>query len=51
MDETEYLKSSPAMMEIIRKGREEIAQSKGWILVFVYFNRTAQQFFERNESD
>ena len=29
MDDTEYLESSPAMMDIIRKGREEIAQGKG----------------------
>ena len=29
MDDTEYLESSPAMMDIIRQGREEIAQGKG----------------------
>lgn len=29
MTDTEYLESSPAMMEILQKGKEEIAQGKG----------------------
>ena len=29
MKETEYIMSSPEMMEAIRKGKEEIAQGKG----------------------
>lgn len=29
MDETEYIMSSPAMVEILKKGDEEIKQGKG----------------------
>ena len=32
MDETEYLMSSPAMVEIIKQGQEDLQQGKGKVV-------------------